>query len=263
MSEHANLEALSAYVDGEAPEWADHVASCATCQASAEELRAVAAAVGVPVEAPDPSVREAAVGAALGDLERRHVAELTRSRRRSYQWQLTVAAVAAMLVVAVGFTSLLSRTSSDQTTVAGPAPEADAKRETLSDTSAAASLPPTDLGDVPDAATLRARALPGVPSSAGAATSGSAGGGTGGAATPPVGQRSAAPAPSVVGTRPCEEQARAREPGLREVVYFATARRGQVPAVVLGFSTGPAPAPVTLLMLAQDGCAELLRAAGP
>ena len=276
MSEHADLEALSAYVDGEATEWADHVASCAACGASAEELRAVSAAVGVPVEAPDPSVREAALGAALGDVDRRHAAERTRSRRRSYQWQLTVAAVAAMLVVAVGFTALLSRSSSDRTTtVAGPAPESVTRDQTLSDSSAAASLPPSDLGEVPDAATLRARALPGVPSSAGvgAATSGSASGGAGGSATNPGnvptptspvgGQRSAAPAPGVVGTRPCEEQARAREPGLRELVYFATARRGQVPAVVLGFSTGPAPAPVTLLMLAQDGCAELLRAAGP
>jgi hypothetical protein len=44
------------------------------------------------------------------------------------------------------------------------------------------------------------------------------------------------------------------------VTYFATARRGNVPAYVLGFVSGPN---VTLLMLAQDGCTELLRSAGP
>lgn len=280
MTQHPELEALSAYVDGEGPEWASHVAACASCRATVEELRAVAAAVGVPVEAPDPSVRDRAVAAALGDVDRRHTAERVRSRRRSHQWQLTIAAVAAVLAVAVGFTALLSRTSSEQTTtVAGPAPESAPRDQALSD-SAAASLPPTDLGDVPDAATLRARALPAIPPTAtsgatGAAASGAAtssansgaGGsatnpGNTGAATSPVGgQRSVAP--NAVGTRPCEEQARAREPSLREVVYYATARRGQVPAVVLGFSTGAAPAPVILLMLAQDGCGELLRAAGP
>ncbi|HEX2046711.1 MAG TPA: zf-HC2 domain-containing protein [Acidimicrobiales bacterium] len=272
MSEHADLEALSAYVDGEAPEWAAHVASCASCRASAEELRGVASAVGAPVEPADPSVREAAVGAALGDLHRRQVAERARSRPRRYQWQFAAAAAAAMLVVAVGFTALLSRTS-DRTTVAGPAPEAATSRDqALSESSAAASVPPADLGDVPDAATLLARARP-APAGTGAGSGGAGGAGgaaamsgnSGAASTPAVppvgGQRSAAP--TVAGTRPCEEQARAREPSLGPVVYFATARRGPVPAVVLGFSTGPAPAPVTLLMLAQDGCSELLRAAGP
>ena len=270
MTEHADLEALSAYVDGEAPEWAAHVTGCPSCRATVDDLRAVAAAVGVPVEAPDPAVRETAVSAALGDLDRGHVAERFRPRR--YERQLTVAAVAAVLVVLVGFSGIvyMNRTTSDDTTVAGPALQTDAGRESLSDTSAAAALPPTDLGDVADAATLLARARPALPaSSAGAATSSanSGGGAAGGAAnatsppTPAGGQR--ALTPSAVGTRPCEEQARAREPSLREVVYFATARRGQVPAVVLGFSTGPSPAPITLLMLAQDGCAELLRAAGP
>ena len=81
--------------------------------------------------------------------------------------------------------------------------------------------------------------------------------------TPTTTLNQRAAAPNVVGTRPCEEQARARDPNLREVVYFATARRGGVPAVVLGFSTPTGPSPVTLLLLAQDGCGELLRAAGP
>ncbi len=72
-------------------------------------------------------------------------------------------------------------------------------------------------------------------------------------------------APSVVGTRPCEEQARTREPTLGPVVYFATARQGQVAGFVLGFGAvgSTSTAPVTLLLLAQDGCRELLRAAGP
>jgi hypothetical protein len=46
------------------------------------------------------------------------------------------------------------------------------------------------------------------------------------------------------------------------VTYFATARAGTVPAYVLGF-TPAGGGPVTLLMLAQDGCSELLRSVGP
>jgi hypothetical protein len=272
MTQHPDLEALSAYVDGEAPEWAGHVAACASCRATADQLGAVAAAVGAPVEAPDAAVREAAVAAALGDVDQRHAADRARSRGRRSEWPVIVAGMAALFALVLGTVALISdaTTSPDQTTVAGPAFESAPQDQALSDSSAAASLPPTDLGDVPDAATLRARALPGVArSSAGAVVGEGAGGsatnpGNTGAAVPPVGgMRSAGPAPHAVGTRPCEEQARAREPALGEVVYYATARRGQVPAVVLGFSTGPAPAPVTLLMLAQDGCGELLRSAGP
>ncbi|MDQ6726383.1 MAG: hypothetical protein M3066_09510, partial [Actinomycetota bacterium] len=122
---------------------------------------------------------------------------------------------------------------------------------------AAATAAPTtgDLGEIPDAPTLLARAGPGIaakatsPVPSGPATTPNAAG-----AINPV-------APSVVGTRPCEEQARTRDPSLGEVVYFATATHQGAPAVVLGFSTGPAP--VTLLLLAQADCGVLLRAAGP
>ena len=35
MNEHPEFEDLSAFVDGEAPEWQDHVDSCAACRADA------------------------------------------------------------------------------------------------------------------------------------------------------------------------------------------------------------------------------------
>jgi hypothetical protein len=157
--------------------------------------------------------------------------------------------------------------SGDETTVAGRSLESAPSQDAFagkadSPVPSAAALPPTDLGDVPDAATLLARARPGLPPAGSSASSGTSGLAAPTASpTTALGARSAAP--NVVGTRPCEEQARTREPALREVVYFATARRGNVPAVVLGFATGPAGSPVTLLLLAQDGCGELLRAAGP
>ena len=66
-----------------------------------------------------------------------------------------------------------------------------------------------------------------------------------------------------MGTRPCEEQVRTARPELREVVYFATATTGGRPAFVLGFATGPDPAPVTLLLVAQEGCGVVAEASLP
>ena len=331
-TEHADFEALSAYVDGEAPEWADHVAGCPRCRAAAADVRALSAAVAASADPPAAAQREAAITAALeadtvvagagapaaagpaaerGRFARRREpgrlrrprAEPGRLRRPRAEpgrlprpqgqprpWAMpAVAAVVVGLLGLSGFVLSANRsTNENTTTVAGPA--FDAKAESAVPGGPAA--PVGDLGDVPDAAALRARALGVAPTSAGAATAaagratsspnpvaasdpGALGatnpGSTGGTATaipPPVGGTvvsgsaggAASLAPNAVGTRPCEERARAREPGLGPVTYFATARRGNVPAYVLGFASGPT---VTLLMLAQDGCAELLRSAGP
>ena len=275
-SDHPDVEALSAHVDGEAPEWADHVAACAACRASADQLRAVAAAVGGPVEPPSAAYREIAVIAALDDLDRRHAAEGARSARRRWERRWTALSAAAVIAAVLGFSAILAlgTRSSDQTTVAGPALESTPMAGDVSgsraDAPAAASAPPADLGDVADAATLLARARAALaPTGAGPTSSSANAGASRNAAAPPNPAPTApalterSPAPAVVGTRPCEEQARTREPALGPVVYYATARRGQVPAVALGFGTGQGATPVTLLLLAQDGCAELLRAAGP
>jgi hypothetical protein len=265
MTEHADFEALSAFVDGEAPEWAGHVEACPTCRASVDQLRAVAAAVRAPVDPPDPRVREAAIGAALGaalgPALPRPATERVPARQRRVNWQYALAAAAAVVFGVAGLATLLvsqNGSNDESTTVAGPALQSAPKAgnaESAERGSAADAAAPSvaDLGDVPDAATLLARARPPA-ATAGAFSS----------PTTTLGGRATAPgAPVVTGTRPCEEQARTREPALGQVVYFATARRGSVPAYVLGFSTGPTGSPVTLLLLAQNGCGELLRAAGP
>ena len=348
MTEHPDLEVLSAWIDGEAPGWAAHLAACPACRASADELRAVSAALAEPVVPPGAGIRDVAVAAALdqaypagepadadqaaeadrtglpGRGDQRGVAEAgqggpagravqavgaggavedvepieagggaepaarverrgavgagTRPRarrrrpggpgrgRRSVPAGWLAAAVAAAVLAAVGLSSLLSvygGSPNQATTAAGPARESTAPGGGVAgptaDSSAAAPAAAADLGDIADPATLVARARPGLPAGttppaaalpaptpAGAPLSGSAG-----------------PGPLVGGTRPCEAQARSRQPSLGAVVYFATASRAGVAAVVLGFSTGPDPGPVTLLLLARDGCGELLRAAGP
>lgn len=300
-AKHADFQALSAFVDGEAPEWADHVAGCPQCRATAAELRALSAKVAGPAEPPPAALREAAIAAALEaagldagaprPLEpaaaARHQAQRARFGRRWASGPWAVPAIAAVVVALLGLSGVIlsanRSTDENATTFAGPALDSKAESGVAA---GAPNVPVGDLGDVPDAATLRVRALGAAPPStagagrssasasnsgatsdssalnapsSGAAVSGSSGvaptagaGGAGGVA--------AVIAPNAVGTRPCEDRARAREPGLGPVTYFATARKGSVPAYVLGFSSGPT---VTLLMLAQDGCGELLRSAGP
>lgn len=303
-SRHADLEAISAYVDGEAPEWADHVAACASCRATAASLRAVSSAIGRPVDAPSAADRERAIAAALDAVapaSANHQAERARFARRRSSRPWAMPAVAAVVVGLLGASGLVLssyRTPEETTTVAGPAPQTDAKADALLESgggvaAAAPSAPPVDLGDLPDAATLRARAQVAAPSaarsgdlapavstgrsassansgaasSAGATVTDSAAGGAGGSAQvqTPTTTLSQRVAPSVVGTRPCEEQARTREPALGPVVFFATARQGSRAGYVLGFGAAGSAStpPVTLLLLAQEGCAELLRSAGP
>jgi hypothetical protein len=262
VTEHADFEALSAYVDGEAPEWGAHLAACAACRASAEELRAVSAAVAVPVEPPADPVREAAIATAVAGGR-----AAARPSRRPGQARWMFGAVAALVVVVVGVAALLagsggSSSRRNDTAVAGPAigsrPGTDA-----ASSSAAPVAPVADLGDIADAATLLSRA--GISTNA---KSAAGAGGAAAAASPansaasPLGSPGSVP-PTAVGAPPCEAVARARQPSLGPVVYFATARHGGVPAVVLGFSNGSGSPPLTLLLLAQDGCAELLRAVGP
>lgn len=266
MSDHADFEALSAFVDGEAPECGPHVASCVSCRAKASALRAVRTAVAEPVDeaTPTPQERDRHLAAATGVDRGLQIPEALS--RFPLRW-LVPASIAAMFVLIAGAAAVLNRfgPSADRTTTAAPAPGSGrpvqaplsggagglADSADAGSTSASAATVDAYLGDIPDAATLRSRAglslaaVKGSPADvAGQATrGGSASGG--------------------VGTRPCEEQARSNEPGVGDVVYFATAMRLGVPAYVLGFSTGLAPAPVTLLLLAQDGCGVLLRAAGP
>ena len=130
-----------------------------------------------------------------------------------------------------------------------------------------------DLGEIADAGTLVARARPALatgqsegsePAPTGGAAAGApapvagVAGSTGSSSAPP------GPTPKVVGTRPCETEARAARPDLGTVVYFATGRVQGTPVIVLGFSPAPSPGPVTLLALAQaEGCRIVLEAAGP
>jgi hypothetical protein len=105
-----------------------------------------------------------------------------------------------------------------------------------------------NLGEVGDAAALVAKVEPTL----------RAAGLLGTATSPPA---STAPPPQgasrVVGTRPCEIEARGLEQGLGAVVYVATATHDGAPVAVLGFSRRDGSSRVSLYALTRDGCRPL------
>jgi hypothetical protein len=275
MSEHPDAEGLSAYFDGEAPELADHVAGCDTCRAEVERLEALSANVGAPVPALDPGAVDAMIGEAMAASPASAADELAplRARRDTRRW-IAAASVAAVIVVAVGLAGVLSRGGGGERNAAtqsasGPAaaPTSGAK----SDAAAGATnlLAPSevtgsddtainggDLGDIADSSQLASRVGPTL----------------GAAAVPgdnPVVAPSAAadsgPAPRAraVGTRACEPEVRTIDPGAGALVYVANATQGGAPATVLGFAPPGGGRPISLFLMAQDGCRLLATATLP
>ena len=127
--------------------------------------------------------------------------------------------------------------------------------------------PDSDLGPVDDAGQLAAKVGGALGRQAGSSTAGASSEATSSAPAPTAAAlspaRDSSLAGTAVGTRPCEEQVRAARPTLGQVVYFAAATSQGRPAFVLGFAPGPDPAPLTLLAVAQEGCAVLVEAALP
>ena len=247
MNGHPDTDALSAFLDGEAPEVDAHVATCAECRRQLDALEQVRRAVATAVPAPPPNARDSAVTAALDAVTRP-----APTRRR--QWTVVIAAGAAAAAVIAGLVVTRAGTSSKPSdTAAGPV--------------ASNVVRAGDLGDVDDAQGLRAKIEPGLPAMAAAGPSanpGAAAGQTGGSAagaaterrTASAARRAASEAPR------CEAAARALQPGRDVLVYVATARWQGTPADVFGFSPAGAPAtsspgrptPTRVYVLARSDC---------
>jgi hypothetical protein len=228
MTDHPDTEALSAFLDGEAPEVDTHVATCAECRRQLDALGRVRSAVGAPVPPPAPRTRDAAVAAALDAVDRP-----TPDRRR--QWTVVVAAGAVAAALLLGLVVTRAGTSSKSS-----------KTAAVSSNLVRAG----DLGNVDDAQGLRAKIEPRLtqtaaqaPDKGAASAAGQSGGGGGGAAATPE-RRAASEARQAPAEAPrCEGAARALQPGRALLVYVATVRWKGTPADVFGFS--PAGAPVT------------------
>lgn len=284
MPSHPSFEDLSAYHDGEAPEWAAHVGACGRCREQLDHLTALSAAVaqpvaplaGAPVDghptaddqvgralaALGPGAGEPGAGEPVPGAGRpaAAAAEPARPGPRWLTWA-TVASAAAVVLMVVGVVAVVTRSADDRPTMSAteggvssqPQPPGSGGQGLAADAVGppGEASPGGDLGEVPDAATLLVRAQPGLAAARATASAPSPQGA-------PV-----APAPRVVGTRPCETEARDRDASLGPVVYHATARRAGTPAVVLGFGPVGAPGPITVQMLAESDCRLLLSASSP
>jgi hypothetical protein len=290
VDDHPSFEDLSAYHDGEAPEWAAHVADCATCGDTVASLSSLSAAVA-EVDANwagaargDPVARAIAAAGAVSDGHPDAARETGTAPSPAVappprptplpsrgRWLVAAVAAAAVVVVAAGLTAVLRRgNASDSTTTAAGRPQSELANPEAAvggagpaADSATPAVVGGELGDIPDRATLLAKVGPLL--SSGRSLAGE--GGAGVPAAPPV--RSSVPgvadvpAPRVVGTRPCEGEARGARTDLGDVVYVATARAEGRPAVVLAFAPASGAGPVTVQMLTTSDCRLVLQATTP
>ena len=257
-SDHAPPEALSAYLDGEAPEWAAHLNGCARCEASLARLRAVVTAVSRPVPPPPPEAVDRAVVRALGTAPATgattHDAAATRSwRGRPVLVGLASGSIAAVLLAVVAAFAVVGRGGGDRgdDTALASRPEAVQDRATAG-AGAGGAQPQAfsggHLGEIGDAAALAARLRGRIP--------GTGDGPAAVAASPQAAEGAGLPPPTPAR---CEAEARAGDPGLGPLVYVADGLRQGRPVVVLGFGGTP----VTLLVLALEGCGRELSTTVP
>lgn len=183
---HPSDEALSAHLDGEAPEVAAHLADCDACRSRVGDLRRVAALIGTPPSPTGDDARDDAIARALAD-------QGDDSRRR----RLTLVAVAAVVVAAAGIaTPLLLRGSGDErttTALSSPQSASDRVRAGAEGKSAGLAAPfeAGDIGDQSDPAALSSLVSSALSR---AADSQTASGGTAAAASG-AGSSASAPAP--------------------------------------------------------------------
>ncbi|MFN2506464.1 MAG: hypothetical protein ABR540_20010 [Acidimicrobiales bacterium] len=290
MTEHPDLETLSASLDGEELGMgaATHLETCAACRDRLVELRAVQRAVGRPPErGAAPGVRDRAIARALdvtaewagperGQPEpasptapatpwppaRKAQPERPERPSTGTRWWLTGSAAAALVLVVALTAGLVSRGSggggdSDTALSGGPGDRAvQGESAEVPAVAPESMLDGGDLGDVSDVATLRARV--GQAPTRNAQPAPAAGGSVGAMAD------SATPTARIVGTRVCEIDARAARPQVGLVVYAATVRYRGTAAVVLGFADQVGGSPVTLLVLAPgEGCRLLAESTPP
>lgn len=255
---HAPPEALSAFLDGEAPEWAAHLEGCARCQAELSRLREVATAVARPVpplpaslvdravsralEAAGPGSTPGAGGAAPGP-------SVAGRRRRSGPMLVGLASgsvAAVLLAVLAAFAVFGDGDAKQVDTALAPPPEAAQDRAATGAAGGPVTVSGGDLGEVGDAGALADRLRGRIPGTGGAPTAMAAAREEAGR-----GSASSGAAPAMGPAAPCEAAARAAAPDLGPLVYVAEGRREGRPVAVLGFRGA---GPVTLLVLTADGC---------
>src|SRR6266571_7482250 len=111
MNDHPDIESLSTFLDGQAPEVEGHVAGCAECRRRLDGLARVRAAIAAPVPPPDQHRKEVAIAEALG------AASTAAPTRDGSRWRLVAVAggVAAALLIGVVISRVSTSTKSART----------------------------------------------------------------------------------------------------------------------------------------------------
>lgn len=265
--DHPSFEDLSAHYDGEAPEWAEHVAGCASCTSRLGELTTLTDTIAqappgrVSGDAPDDPVARAlasagtAFGHGTGQGGGTRSGDHVRKGEQRRRWVLA-ASTAAVVVVSIAIGAVVaSKGPHRQMTRDALAPSTPERSDRATgggvDTAADAVVVGGDLGMIPDRAALVKRVAADL----------RADGQRRSATTPD--SSGPVPAQGVVGTRPCEVEARG-DPGDRgEVVYQATAEEAGMSAVVLAFRSVQGPDSVTVELRARSDCRLLFQGAIP
>lgn len=289
MTDHPDLEALSAALDGDRSDATiAHLDGCAPCRERMAGLESVRRALSAPVTPAADVTRERAIAHALAAADTWGVAPAasagdghppapvptppsvpvsTPSRSR---WLLASSAVAALLVLVLGTIALVRHSpkgstntalsagvpSSDAAPVVGAAQPSVPSSPSASSSKAlnsTADATTGDLGAVSGLDVLRAKVAAGLPpATAGPGPSTTVRPGAAPIASIPP---STTPVPNVVGTRVCEAEARSARPQLAAVVYAANLVYTGTPAVVLGFAaTASDPQGALLVLAPQQGC---------
>jgi hypothetical protein len=271
-SPHPDDERLNAYLDGEDTGAAEHLASCADCQARLDAFRRVAAAVGAPVGPAPAESREAAIAAALAlapasgadGADGADVVALRSGRPARTPFLLGAAALVLVVLVAV---SVLSK-GGDENRPGGDALMAEPEAGRMAAGGGAGG--PADGGDLGDQADARAladrlRAVLEPPAAADEAPQGSGGSGeavTGGAPLAVEAQsskRNGAASSTAAGD--CTATvAREYGSGLGPLAYRATLRWEGAPAVVLVYPIIGATSGLDrrVLVMARSDCRLLV-----
>ncbi|MDQ6796793.1 MAG: hypothetical protein M3011_02000 [Actinomycetota bacterium] len=275
--DHPPFEDLSAHYDGEAPEWAEHVAGCASCTSRLAELAALADTIA---QAPPGRIRDDQddpVAHAIESVDQVGGAGSggpVETRERHRRW-VPAASAAAVVVISIAIGAVVAskgphrQMTRDALTAGGAASTPD-----RSDRAADAVVVGGDLGVIPDRAALvtrvaadlragnqrRPAATPDAPTPTPSAAGSLGPSGPSSGVPGPSGPSSGVPAPAQgdIGTRPCEVEARG-DPGDRgEVVYQATAEEAGEAAVVLAFRSVQS-ASITVELRARSDCRLLVQ----
>ncbi|MGI9022077.1 MAG: hypothetical protein ACR2HV_02355 [Acidimicrobiales bacterium] len=279
--DHPGFEDLSAFHDGEAAKWTDHVAGCATCRARLAQIAGlsgrVAATPADDTGASDRSHADAvsrAVAAATPGKRTQSepptaagvAGSGTPTREEPRRWWLNVA-VAAVLVLSAGAGALVANRADHP-----PTPTAVGSGSFADSPEGAASravepvIVAGDLGGISDRGALVARVRADIDAARApaqgqdrAALSPEASPDASG--PPAVPSDKGVPQTTLTGPQPCEAEAR-RNPGVRgAVIYRATAERDGTPAVVLAFGPPPGSEAITVEVRAQSDCRLLIQGA--